>query len=346
MPVFAHQVAALLAKQRREDLELIGATLRRRGFKVDIEEPSAPMGQTVGARSKIIDFDAASPILRRDRQGGGVRIPHFSMKPITRTVPPAKGGTTLAGSKAGMTAGEHFDYVRDGARIEMIGHFDYIRRQVGRWDLQRDCLIDMLDEPIIRANLNEQAYWSNIEGDVGRHRSLFEAAEAAETKPKTYSLVASTADVDALDRAACCEDAPNWLRQAAEQLADERERARQRVDRAGKPFRDVKVAITSVSSEMAFDQLTWTASQPYLAKLIGYEQGRSGRIQTRFVLELPSGIGPKKRAIILRRFCQSLADDGWMVAGAIHLAEQTNDRRNDHIVERPTPSVLATRLTG
>ena len=331
MPVFAHQVAALLAKQRREDLELIGATLRRRGFKVEFEEPGISVGQTTVARSKLIDFHAASPILRRDRQGGGIRIPHFSMKPIVRMVPPAKGGQSFAGSKAGMTAGEHFDYVCDGARIELIGHLDYIRRQFGQSDLQRDCLIDMLDEPVIRANLNEQAYWSNIEGDVGRHRSLFEAAEATEVKPKTYSLVASTADVDALARAARREDTPDWFRQAATRLAEERERARQRAVKAGKPFRDIKAVITTVSSEAAFDQLTWAASQPDIAKLIGYEQGRSGRIQTRFVLELPSGVGARKRTIILRRFCQSLADEGWMVAGAIHLAEQTNDRRNDHI---------------
>ncbi|WP_353935342.1 MobA/MobL family protein, partial [uncultured Sphingomonas sp.] len=59
----------------------------------------------------------------------------------------------------------------------------------------------------------------------------------------------------------------------------------------------------------------------------------------RFVGELPDGLSAVDRHEILSRFCGSLADDGWMVVGAIHQPDRHNDRRNFHLhvdgVDRP-----------
>jgi hypothetical protein len=117
-PQYAHQLQALLRLIAREDLEAIGAHLRRGGFRprepeaerrvvggrvpimIDtdngaptLHRDSAAMRQQVadaggGRRRTSIDFSRSSPLSSTPRQTGPVRIPHFDIQRINRTVVP------------------------------------------------------------------------------------------------------------------------------------------------------------------------------------------------------------------------------------------------------------------
>lgn len=340
--VFAHHVRALLARQRREDEEAIAGSLKRTGFRAQAEERGSrgPQRSRNAGQQRLVDFHAASPLTRRDRQAGGFRAPHFDVKAVVAIHPPSRNGVAHPRcGGGGMSAAAHFDYVTDGARIGLATHIDYIRRETGVDDPASEMLLDMLDEQEIRAEKNELACYTNIPGGWSPARSLFEAAERAAPPPKSHLLQASTAHVTSFEYQLKFGGAPTWFREMTRRLqAEAAEVEREAIER-GRPARHRTVTIAEVSGEEAYERLDWFERRPFARDLISWKQGRTQRSQHRFVGELPDGLSAIDRHEILSRFCDSLADDGWMVIGAIHQPDRHNDRRNFHIhvdgVDRP-----------
>jgi hypothetical protein len=343
LAVFSHHVRALLARQRREDEEAIAGSLKRTGFRAQGEDREAGSPQRRPLRSgreRTVDFHAASPLTRRDRQTGGFRVPHFDVKAVVAIHPPSRNGVTHPRcGGGGMSAVAHFDYVTDGARIGLATHIDYIRRETGAADPAGEMLLDMLDEQERRAELNQLACFTNIPGGWDRARSLFEAAERAAPPPKSHLLQASTAQVTSFGYQLKFGGAPAWFREMTRRLqAEAAEVEREAIER-GRPARHRTVTIAEVSGEEAYERLDWFERRPFALDLISWKQGRTQRSQHRFVGELPDGLSAFDRHEILSRFCGMLAADGWMVIGAIHQPDRHNDRRNFHIhvdaVDRP-----------
>lgn len=335
--VYAHHVRALLRRQQQDDRDAIGATQSRARFCVQGVSEQTGKGRKrrtkAPANQRVVDFFTASPLTGRDRQTGNFRIPHFDVKPITRTFAPTrKDGHVRHGHKtAAMTAGGHFDYVTSGATIGVAAHIDYIRRETGLQDPVGDLAIDLLDAQDLRAETNWLAMFTNIPGDRGRQRSLFEAAERYESSPRTHYLTASTAQLDGFTMFERMGVAPDWLRAMSRRLRDGRDALKKKAAEAGKSFRDREIPVAEVTEEEAFDRLAWLDAHPAGKDMFQWKQGRTGRVQHRFVGELPDGLSVHDRYEILSRFCGELGDDGWMVIGAIHQPDQHNDRRNFHI---------------
>ena len=335
--VYAHHVRALLRRQQQDDRDAIGATLSRAHFRVQGVSEQTGKGRKrrtkAPANQRVVDFFTASPLTGRDRQTGNFRIPHFDVTPITRTFAPTrKDGHVRHGHKtAAMTAGDHFDYVTSGATIGVAAHIDYIRRETGLQDPVGDLAIDLLDAQDLRAETNRLAMFTNIPGDRSRQRSLFEAAERYESSPRTHYLTASTAQVDGFRMFERMGIAPDWLRAMSRRLRDGRDELKEKAAKTGKLFRDREIPVAEVTEDEAFDRLAWLDAHPAGKDLFQWKQGRAGRVQHRFVGELPDGLSVHDRHEILARFCGELGDDGWMVIGAIHQPDRHNDRRNFHI---------------
>lgn len=340
--MFAHHVRALLARQRREDEEAIAGSLKRTGFRTQ-DGGRAARGpqrrQFTSCRERTVDFHAASPLTRRDRQTGGFRVPHFDVKAVVAIHPPSRNGVAHPRcGGGGMSAVAHFDYVTDGARIGLATHIDYIRRETGVADPAGEMLLDMLDEQEMRSELNQLSCYTNIPGGWDRARSLFEAAERAAPPPTSHLLQASTAQLADFEGQLRF-GVSAWFREMTRRLRAEAAKVEQDADERGHPVRHRTVTIAEVSNDEAFERLDWFDRRPFARDLVTWKQGRTQRSQHRFVGELPDGLSAVDRHEILSRFCGMLADDGWMVVGAIHQPDRHNDRRNFHIhvdaVDRP-----------
>ena len=333
-PVFAHHVRALLARQAQADRDLVGASYRRgRNHQPEAEPGQSPARRKADALAKAvgIDFHQSSPIRRGGRQTGGGRVPHFDMKPVGKTHVPTSGdGKVHHRFNAKANEGAHFDYLRDGAKVSIISHLDYIRRDQAVADLAENLVIDMIDEQVIRAGMNARAIFSNIAGSPERQRSLFVAAERCERTPKLHHLTASTADVGRYDRVAGFATSPSWLRDMSRKLKAARREAEAEAAAEGRPFKDRQVIVADVTPEEAFDRLTWFDKHPSFPAP-QWQQGRTGRSHYRFVQELPADAKPEQHGQILRNIVAMLAADGWMAVGVIHQPDQHGDKRNFHI---------------
>ncbi len=364
-PQYAHQLQALLRRLAREDREAIGASLRRGGFgKREIEPGLAvspgrvrvtsdagahtlsPSREATGTRRRIaaaggnggrttaVDFSRASPLSVTPRQTGPVRIPHFDMMRISRTVVPrAKDGRTHPRypDRSGIAAAHH-DYVTRGGVADFETHLDYITRTTAVEKNDTALLIDMLDMDEDRRLQNHLAIISNIPGGRERERSLFEAAERCERQAKGGTLQVSTQYADDWMLLATRYDAPGWVRKAAVTLQRKRLAQETEAKAKGNALVDTIVDIAKVNLEEAYNRLVWCDDQKNLPKAArpNWKAGPCGRTQTRFVGELPRGLKPAERRLALERFCEHLAAEGWMYVAAIHRPDATNDPDNFH----------------
>jgi hypothetical protein len=363
-PQYAHQLRALMRRLAREDREAIGASLRRGGFgKREIDpkrgvvrgrvrvtseagfdlspfSKAAHTRQRVantgsgGGRATSVDFSRASPLSGSPRQTGPVRIPHFDMARVSRTVVPrAKDGRTHPRypDRSGIAAAHH-DYVTRGGVADFETHLDYITRTTAVEKNDTARLIDMLDMDEDRRLQNHLAIISNIPGGRERERSLFEAAERCERQAKGGTLQVSTQYADDWMLLATRQDAPGWVRKAAVTLQQKRLAQGTKAKAKGKALVDTIVDIAKVNLEEAYDRLVWCDDQKDLPEAArpNWKAGRRGRTQTRFVGEFPRGLKPAERRLALERFCEELAAQGWMYVAAIHRPDATNNPDNFH----------------
>ena len=335
-PVFSHQVLALLARMAREDRELIGAAYRRARSRDGAQFERDSFQAAVAALPQAPDGPHSHLSLPssvgRDRQGGAGRVPHFDMRPITRTVVPTnvEGKVHASFKNAKTSSTDHFAYIVDGAHISLTDHLDYLQRK-GAAELrdQDRVLVDLAEEHEERWCKNALAIYSNIPGGPERQRSLFAAAEATEQTPKKHYLELSTAHLGQMAWIASLATCPSWLRDMEWRLQKEQAAIQTRAEAAGKDVKPQTVIVAEVTPEQAHDILCWFDAHPSAPRPT-WKQGKTGRNHYRFVGELPNGLSNRQRHRIMRAFVDMLARDGWMVVGVIHQPDQHNDKRNYH----------------
>lgn len=384
-PQYAHQLQALLRRLAREDRDAIGASLRRGGFgKAEAESRQgvvhgrvrirayatagtvSPYPEAIrshhrvadtgsgGGRKSSIEFSRASPLSATPRQTGLVRIPHFDMVRISRSVVPrAKDGRTHPRYPAkGGVAAKHHGYVTRGGVADFETHLDYITRITAVEERDTALLIDMVDMDEDRRLQNDLAIISNIPGGRERERSLFEAAERCERQAKGGTLQVSTQYADDWMLLLTRQDAPGWVRKAAMTLHQKRLGQEKKAKGKGKALVDATIDIVKVDLEQAYDRLTWCDDQPALPEAARpkWKAGPCGRIQTRFVGEFPRGLKPADRHFILKLLCEELAAEGWMFVAAIHRPDATNDPDNFHFhidgYDRPARWLTADQINA
>lgn len=346
-PAYAHQIAAMLAKMAREEREMFGPTLRRvriqehepafeRGVAAHVPEwKLSPDASRISGGSRSIDFSRASPISAERRQSDGARVPHLDITHISRSVVPLseKGKTHRRYPAIGGVAAGHHDYVLDGA-LSYAKHFDYITRQAGGRDPDDPTpVMDILDfEEKHRAECVLAAL-SNIGVTRQRQRSLFEAAERCERQARGGTLTVSTRHAEAWRTAAADPNAPSWIREASRRLDAVETRQVLAAARRKKPVVEKDVTLCSVDLNQAYDRLTDadTIFGKSSKALPNFKQGRSGRVQTRFVVELPRNLDASSYHEIMRRFCELLDAAGWMYVAAIHRPDPHNRGENMHM---------------
>ncbi|WP_326523198.1 MobA/MobL family protein [Sphingomonas sp.] len=218
----------------------------------------------------------------------------------------------------------------DGA-LSYARHYDYIVRQAGGCDPGDPTPpIDILDFEEEHRAENVLAVISNIGTTRERQRGLFAAAERCERQARGGTLSVSTRHAGAWRAAAAEPDAPEWIEAASRKL-DIAEANLLTPSRRNKL--DAKdVTLCRVNLEQAHDRLV-EADRIFGKRsqaLPIFAQGRSGRIQTRFVLELPRNLDVRSQHEIVQRFGDRLAADGWMYAAAIHRPDPHNERTNIH----------------
>lgn len=333
-PVFAHHVRAALARQRQADRDLLGPTLRRAKYRTDDggNENVGGRAARTGSSTRIVNFYIPSPLTGRDRQSGGIRIPHFDMKPCRASFVPtsATGKVHHRYTQTHRKAGDHVDYVIDGAWIAHSTHLDYLWRDLPEQDRDSGMIMDALDERDLRDHKNALRNYSNIDGGRGRQRSLFDAAERCEQKPRIHELVASTDQFETWDYVARLGDTPGWFRIARDKLRAAKAKAEAKA-KPGEMTPPVTIPVAKVTSEQAFEYLTWLDERPGTSSdLVKFKQGKTGRSHYRFVGELPAGLNRDRQFAVVKLFCDRLARDGWMFVAAIHEPDPHTDRRNPH----------------
>ncbi|WP_288937354.1 MobA/MobL family protein [uncultured Sphingomonas sp.] len=330
-PVYAHHVRALEARMKQAEHEAVGKNWLRGGFR-DQRAKDSGTARKAPPYGWAVDFFRPSALTGRDRQSGGVRIPHIDFKPITPVRPPrSRDGVVRAHRATQMTAAEHLDYVGKGAAVTIASHLDYISRDTGSADPLGELRLDALDEQAERAEKNALSRYTNIPGGWSAARSLFEAAERTVPDPKTYELI--TTDYPCTFRLALMlKDAPQWLRPMKERLEAALDEERRTSATDGPIRKRNPIVLDRVTPDVAHERLAWLDFHAGAYEgLFEWRQGRTQRCQYRFVGELPDGLSARQRYDILADFCGQLDKDGWMVAGAIHQPDATNDKRNFHI---------------
>jgi len=344
-PAFRHQLEAMLARIARADREAIGSMLRSLRIKpIEPDKEKTPRGaifrwtDSKGRRGKkverLVDFRLASPISNTPRQGGDIRFPHFAITRVNKVVvPKSRDGRThhRYPERSGIGVGHH-EYVTKGGVVRERDHLDYLKR-AGALDSRAvdDVLpaLDLLDGKEDWRLQNSLAIYSNIPGGAERERSLFEAAERRASAAKTGTLSVSSEYAGEWMQASMRPGAPSWVRAAAVKLATKNRRVEKAGRQSSPKFREVEISTGDLDE--IFVRLSWCdGSGLPKAALPNFKPGRCGRIQTRFVGELPRGLGPRDRHEIFTRFCDHLSSQGWMIVGAIHRPDPHNDPRNYH----------------
>jgi len=332
----------------REERELFGPVLRRvrapdfgpaikRGAAVHVPEWRLPSGRALGegGGTATVDFSRASPISAERRQSDYARIQHIDITHVTRTVVPVSsdGKTHQRYPAVTGVAADHHGYVISGA-LSRAKHYDYITRQAGGRDPHDPTpVMDVLDFEELHREENVLAIYSNIGVTAERQRSLFEAAERCERQAHGGTLTVSTKHAAAWRDAAVQSDALEWVRDASKLLDAIEVKQVLAAARKRKPVVEQIVTVTKVNLAQAYDRLVeadavFGKRSPALPDFV---QGRSGRVQTRFVVELPRNLDAQSYHEIMRRYCDYLAADGWMFVAAIHRPDPHNTQANIHL---------------
>lgn len=260
---------------------------------------------------------------------------------------------------------DHADYVeRDGAAEMSRGaeHAQYVERpgvveHSGRERTPGEDVGEGLlpDEQAVLGPVGNGMFpsvFSNISQDKFERQEYWRAVHRCEREAKTHSLIvdpsqsaawwAALETTDALPadfKSHCIKQADRyqqWLRNDAK-------------NPKGKPF--VAEAYSRTASgcgkaiEAAQSMPGWDFRRPPLA----FKSGPGGKVQLRFVAELPCELRAEDRALIVQNFTDYLAsfakdengnNIGLMYTAVIHAPDAHNDRRNYHlhIIAHPRPA--------
>lgn len=360
--------------RRKEEEEMLLQIGKRK--PKELKEKRYPGGRARWAVKP--NFYVPTPMVDRPRTVTGATSFHFSCITISKQAVPTVDGKPLGGSfgKLREAALEHSKYIeRDGAAEMSYGahnsagaqHAAYVERPGVIENIDPSALMDEAIERTIVHVINETptvdeavflgifdvsdeevpSVFTNISHDPFERQEFWRAVERCERKPKTHQLI--------LDP----ETSPRWWNALpdTEQLdlvfknhaLLVAEKYRQYLDApvpdggTKKPF---KVDPYTVSAERAGTLIKQAMSMPgfdHSLPPIEFKSGRGGRVQTRFVAELPHELTPEDRALVVQNFCDRLTSleerkdpDGTirkvgMMYTAVNAPDTLNDSRNYHL---------------
>lgn len=321
-PLFRHTLEALRKAKEIEDEQMLDGTLirvghRRRPRDVDQITPRYL------SRATNIDWWAPSPLVAFERNSTHFRIPTLLLTPISKVAVPR-----------GAEGQAHPDYPDPQGSVE--GHYSYIERQerAARSALQHG---DYIEREEVRDvdELGDVAHiCTNIHRSPEKRRAFARAVYKHERLGEIHELQAATDDLDWWEQRATQSDAPDWVKQGYRTLRKKAaERAREAAQKS-KPLVPIYVPILKATERQAFDRITWCEAQPGWdrnRKNLIFKSGPGGRVQYRFVYQLPYWMTPAERLENVRKIARYLGKMGFMYVAAIHRPDPHNDPRNFHV---------------
>ena len=315
------------------------------------------------------DFSYPSPLVDRPRTESGSTSFHFSYQSISKEGSPTVKGEPVKGfGGAGKSPGaDHSKYVeRDGAAELSLGaeHAEYLEREGAVEMIEAQRLKDEGFERTVGDGAGEdgekltddekallgpvewaasRSVFSNISDDQFEREEYWRAVHRTESEAKQHSLIVDPSQ------------SPKWWREMEtwkDVPEDFRKHCLVQRDRyeawvksdaekpKGRPFvaepykRSSEGCGTAIQAAQGIPG--WDLMRPPLA----FKSGRGGRVQFRFVAELPHELTAEDRALIVQNFCNHLATfskdaagrpSGMMYTAVIHAPDSHNDRRNYHL---------------
>lgn len=362
----ANSKLATHLRKREEDEALL--QIGKRKVKDVAKREAERQGRTKHAKWRLTpDFSYPTPMVDRPRTTTGATSFHFSYTSISKEGSPTLRGKPMAGvGGAGRNpAADHSKYVeRDGAAERSLGaeHASYVERPDAVEMVETSNEIAEGIERTVAAVVNETpleneaqmlgvedvqsgipSIFSNIADDQFEREEYWRAVHRSERDPKVHQLqldpdanprwwqaMETAPDMDEGFRAHCLlvrEKHLQWLE------AERREPGQ-------KPFRADPFTASSEGCGRAIDGARRVPGWDDLDQPLQFKSGRGGRIQIRFVAELPHEVSAEDRALIVQNFCDHLGsfskdEDGnpvgMMYTAVIHAPDAHNDRRNYHL---------------
>ncbi|MEL0253082.1 MAG: hypothetical protein VW935_14240, partial [Novosphingobium sp.] len=363
----ANSKLAQMLRTREEDEALLQIGKRKIKDQAAREADYGGRVQKTKRWSQKADFSYPSPLVDRPRTAAGSTSFHFSYTTVSKEGSPEVRGKPMAnfGGANRVPGADHADYVeRDGAAEMSRGaeHAQYVERpgvveHSGRERTPGEDVGEGLlpDEQAVLGPVGNGMFpsvFSNISQDKFERQEYWRAVHRREREAKTHSLIvdpsqspawwAALETTDALPadfKSHCIKQADRyqqWLKNDAK-------------NPKGKPF--VAEAYSRTASgcgkaiEAAQSMPGWDFRRPPLA----FKSGPGGKVQLRFVAELPCELRAEDRALIVQNFTDYLAsfakdengnNIGLMYTAVIHAPDAHNDRRNYHlhIIAHPRPA--------
>lgn len=358
------KIAQMIRSREEEEASLKGRTkVRKQGLE---ESRKLPKGRH--AKWKLQpDFSYPTPMIDRPRTTTGATTFHFSHTAISKESAPTLNGNPVkvVGGSGNSLGVDHAKYIeREGAAERVVGaeHAAYIEREgaAERTDptgeiaegIERT-LADVVNE---RPTGDEAdmlgledlqdgipSIFSNISTDQFEREEYWRAVHRVEREAKLHSLL--------LDP----EASSQWWREM-ERSPEMDEDFRNHALQVRESYRRWQQANAGVEKPKPFVAQPWEGSAERCGRAIDgarktpgwneidspieFKSGRGGRVQFRFVAELPHEISAADRALIVQNFCDHLATfskdragnpRGMMYTAVIHAPDAHNDRRNYHL---------------
>ena len=350
-----------MLRSREEEEALLQIGKRRIRDQAGGEERRHRRGKSLRWATPA-DFSYPSPLVDRPRTADGATSFHFDYRTITKEGSPTLRGTPLEGfGGVGKTPGaDHAVYVeRAGAAERSRGaeHAGYIERE-GAVELATSGLGEAVsnhpdsvgetllpDEKALLGPVEWKAVksvFSNISEDRFEREDYWRAVHRRERTAKAHSIIPDPSasprwwreigtwpGIPEEFRGHCLAELrryQTWLKNTPEPGRTPFVPAPFR--RAADPCGEALNAALRVPG--------WDPSRPP----VRFKSGSGGKVQIRFVAELPHELTPEDRALITRNFCDHLAtfarDEngktiGLMYTAVIHAPDAHNDRRNYHL---------------
>lgn len=361
----ANSKLAQMLRSREEDEALL--QIGKRKIKDQAARESDFGGRTKKAKrwSQKADFSYPSPLVDRPRTAAGSTSFHFSYTTISKQGSPTSGGKPLPGFGGGRQPGaDHAVYVeRDGAAelSEGVEHAAYVERDEAVEQINVISPIDHGRERGLGQDIGEdllpeeaatlgpvasgvvQSVFTNISGDKFERTEYWRAVHRTEREAKTHAII--------VDPSQC----PRWwtaIEDSKHLPADFKQHCLMQRDRydawlksqadnpRSKPFVAEPYERTANGIGSAIEAARLVDGWDNLRPPIQFKSGPGGRVQLRFVAELPVELRAEDRALIVQNFCDylgSFAKDeagntvGLMYTAVVHAPDAHNDRRNYHL---------------
>lgn len=353
---------AQMLRKREEDEALLQIGKRKTKDQAGREEAKRRPGKA-GRWSTPADFSHPSPLVDRPRTESGSTSFHFSCTTISKEGSPTVRGEPMNGFGGhNKTPGaDHSAYVeREGAAERSLGaeHAAYVERDgavelaamLAKIEEDREGrgigegLTDDEAEMLGRVEWESvKSVFSNISDDQFEREEYWRAVHRTEREAKMHSLIVDPANNPKWWREIeTWKDVPEDFRAHCLVQRDRYEAwlSKEANDPKGRPFVAEPYTRTAEGCGAALMAATRVPGWSMNDQAVRFESGRGGRVQFRFVAELPHELTPEDRALIVQNFCDHLAtfsrDDagrptGMMYTAVIHAPDSHNDRRNFHL---------------